>query len=334
MLANSQPVHRVRYAVAVADLAGVAGVEAGGCDDLGSRDFAEQRSHVLVVPGGVGGCVGVSFGPFSLLGVAAADAGGGFGLNGCLLFVGGLSLPVGESLGPDGRDAELLELAVLGQARLAQDPLALGGRSASFAGPVAGASDPFGGGGGVLFPVREGARDFEIAVAAGLGDEGGGVAVGGVEFGSPVVGGGGEFVGERVEQPNDAVSRLVEVPIRQHPTRQQLEYLGVDPRAHGLDEVQGEVVPVRLVGVVDPDERVQAETVDDEDGLGFEERVEVVPDRVCWGGGVAWSHVEPARAGSDGAPVVGHLGFGGEAEFDDGEGLPVDLGGVGAGGAP
>ncbi len=78
-----------------------------------------MRSNILVVPGGVGGCVGVGFSPCLLFGVAFDIACASPGVDSLLLALADVRLPLGERSGSDGGDAELLELAVFCEARLA-----------------------------------------------------------------------------------------------------------------------------------------------------------------------------------------------------------------------
>jgi hypothetical protein len=83
--------------------------------------------------------------------------------------------------------------------------------------------------------------------------------------------------------------------------------MAFDDRAEGFEEVEGEAVTVLLVGVNDPEPRVQAEGDGGEPAFGFGERVAIVEECVDWVGGFARgaaTGVQSATAGSEDAPMI------------------------------
>ena len=91
----------------------------------------------------------------------------------------------------------------------------------------------------------------------------------------------GESMGERRQDAADAAAGLVEVSPPKRRRGEQVEDVAVDGRAGGFHDVEGEGVAVTLVGVPDPECRIEARGVQGECGFGFEQRVEVVEERVC-----------------------------------------------------
>jgi len=97
----------------------------------------------------------------------------------------------------------------------------------------------------------------------------------------------------------DAPARFVEVSPPKRRGGEQVEDVPVDGGTGGFHDVQGEGVAVTLVGVPDPQARVEASGVYGECGLGFEQRVEQrVLDDLALSRASADARVSPASSDS------------------------------------
>ncbi len=80
----------------------------------------------------------------------------------------------------------------------------------------------------------------------------------------------------------------------------------VDVGSRGFHEVKREGVAGAVVDVPDPDARVETDGETGDPGFGFEDRVEVVEDRVDGCDGDTRAVGERAVTGADLTPVIGY----------------------------
>jgi hypothetical protein len=116
----------------------------------------------------------------------------------------------------------------------------------------------------------------------------------------------GEFMGDGGEEAAVAVTGLMEIVGAKVPCRQQSQRVAFDHRTEWFKEVQSKAVPILLIGVHNPETRVESEGDRGEPAFDFGERVAVVQQRVDRVRGLARgaaAGVQWATAGGVDAPM-------------------------------